>query len=129
MYLDGFSISCRILSVYFIYFVSMHTIHTILDLNVIFFFEFALKRTLTSFCIFFLFVKTHIINLIYIVRIKFQNKSSCVLQLHHFISWYISGWSHQLLAEQYYSCLPVLENNLSSRLIPAVFSRAYLEYL
>ena len=36
------------------------------------YFELYFKRMLTSFCIFFLFIKTHIINLVYIVLINFN---------------------------------------------------------
>ena len=50
----------------------MHKIHTIPDFSIIFILEFAFKRTLTSFNILFLVIKTHIVNLVQIVLVKIR---------------------------------------------------------
>ena len=57
---------------YIIYFVIMHTSHTILAFNIICILKLAFKRTLTSFNFFFLVIKTHIVNLIQLVLIKIR---------------------------------------------------------
>ena len=64
----------------------MYKSHTVLDLNLIYIFEFELKHSLTSFNIFFFVIKTHIINLIYIILIKIRfNIFMCFLFSTYFI--------------------------------------------
>ena len=50
----------------------MYASHNILDFNIICIFDFAFNRTVTSFCLLFFFIKTHILNIIYIVLIDFR---------------------------------------------------------
>ena len=50
----------------------MYTSHTITYFNLKCTFEFAFKRTLTSFSLFFLVIKTHIVNMIWIVLIDLR---------------------------------------------------------
>ena len=64
----------------------MYKSQTIMDCNLIFIFEFYFKHTLTSSSFFFLFVKNHIINLLYIVLIDIRfNVSMCFIIRTYFI--------------------------------------------
>ena len=54
---------------HYIYFIYMYTSHNIMAFNIIYIFKISFKGTLISF---FLFIKTHIINLIYIIFIDFR---------------------------------------------------------
>ena len=65
----------------------MYTSNTNLDFNIIWIFEFPFKHTLTSFCLFFIIIKTHTINLIQLVLIKTRfNDFMCFLFSNYFLT-------------------------------------------
>ena len=86
----------------------MYKSHTVLDLNLIYIFEFELKHSLTSFNIFFFVIKTHIINLIYIVLIKIRlNIFMCFLFSTYFIIFLQEKWIHCFFNNSIVLFLPV----------------------
>ena len=101
-----------------------YTSHTILSFYIIYTFDFAFKCTPTSLFL----IKTHLINLIYLVFTNFIiNVIMCLIFHTYFFVLLQDDIMNCMLN---YSTFPLLSYKfiLSCRLLPAVFSRA-LAYL
>ena len=84
----------------------MYTSHDILAFNIIYMIKFDFKCTLKSFCLLFIFIETHIINIIYIVIVYLRIIVPVCLIFRNII--------FLLMSVNFF---------LSCRLMPAVISR------
>ena len=86
----------------------MYTSHIILDWNLICIFDFAFKRTLTPFCIFFLVIKTYIVNLIQIILIYIRlNIFMCFIFSTYFIIFVQKDFIHCMINDSIFLLLYV----------------------
>ena len=123
MYLGGFSISCSKLNSARLFTLFPYISHTILVFDIIRVFKFSFKHTLTPFCLLFIVIKNHTVNMIYIILIELRfNIFMCFSFRTYFIIFLKEDFIHCTIDN---IIILLLSGKLfsSCRIMPAVLSR------
>ena len=102
-------------------FVSLYRILTILALNIIFIFEFAFKFPPVLFFLLFIFIDTHIFNLVHIFLIKF--KFSISMYFLFITNFFLQEEFIHIMVNNRIVILPPVKLPSVCRIVPVILSR------